>query len=207
VKAKLYEQYWDPLYCYARRRGFAQADASDLAQGFLTDILLGREFLSKADRARGRFRSLLVKAFQNHIGNVMRKKKVPTGAEGDVCENPVHEAVPDDPGAAFDYAWATTILDAVLADLESECLRDGLDRHWGLFKERVMQPLLKGAPAPCLDAICRKYAVKSQHASNMIVTVKRRFRQVLTRHLTEQGDSQKDADEALADFLGVFSRM
>ena len=206
LRAELYKQYWDPLYCYARRKGFAGEDANDFTQGFLTEILLGREFLAKADRARGRFRSLLVKAFQNYIGNILRKKRIPTGSEGDVSEYPVSDAVPHDPAAAFDYIWATKVLDEVLAALESECMRDGLHSHWKIFEERVARPILDGTPAPGLPEICRKFAVDSEaQVSNMIVTVKRRFRRLLVRHLTGQSDSESDEDEALGDFLSIFS--
>lgn len=207
LRAELYEQYWDPLYCYARRRGCGTEDASDFTQGFLTEILLGREFLSKADRTRGRFRSLLVKAFQNYIGNILRKKRVPTGAENDVSEYQVPDAVPHDPAAAFDYAWATKTLDRVLVELASECERGGLHAHWKIFEERVVKPLLDGTPALGLGEICRKYAVGCEsQASNMIVTVKRRFRRILVRHLTPQGDSEGQVEAALGDFLSVFSR-
>ena len=207
LQAELYEQYWDPLYCYARRRGFGKEDANDFTQGFLTEILLGREFLSKADRTRGRFRSLLVKAFQNYIGGRLRKKRVPVVADADLSERQLPEAAASDPGAAFDYVWATTVLDRVLVELDSECRRDGLHPHWPIFEEKVMRPLLDGTATPSLEVICRKYAVSSPNqASNMIVTVKRRFRRILLRRVAEPDCSETEADEALGDFLDIFAR-
>jgi hypothetical protein len=207
LRAEVYQQYWDPLYCYARRKGFAHEDAKDFTQGFLTEILLGREFLSRADRTRGRFRSLLVKAFQNHIGNRLRKKHAVTGVEGDVSEYQIPDEVPGDPAAAFDYVWASRVLDGVLTDLESECRRDGLESHWGLFQERVVKPLLGGQPALGMEELCRRYAVASEaQASNMVVTVKRRFRRILERSLIRPGGPHSDAGEALGDFLGIFSQ-
>ena len=207
VQAELYGRYGDPLYCYARRRGFSEEDAKDFTQGFFTEILLGREFLSKADRTRGRFRSLLVKAFQNYIAGLLRKKKVPIAAEADVSECRVPDTVPHDPGTAFDYVYATNTLDRVLTDLEFECRRDGLKAHWRIFEERVAKPTLDGTAAPSLEEICTRYAVGSEgQASNMIVTVKRRFRRILLRYVVEQDSSEAEAEEALRDFLGIFSR-
>ena len=206
VRAELYQQYWDPLYCYARRRGFTRDDATDFTQGFLTEILLGREFLAKADRKRGRFRSLLVKSFQNYIGNILRKKKISPGPEGDVSEYPVAEMIPQDPAAAFDYVWATKMLDGVLADLQAECQRDGLHPHWEIFEEKVMKPVLGGTAAPALEEICRRHAIRSEaQGSNMIVTIKRRFRRILVQHLTAQAGAPAETQEALDDFLGIFS--
>lgn len=207
IKAELYQQYWDPLYYWARRKPLTHEDAKDFTQGFLTEILLGREFLSKADRTRGRFRSLLVKAFQNYIGNQRRKKHAVTGVEGDISECQIPEEVPCDPGAAFDYASACRVLDRVLAELESECRRDGLESHWGIFQERVAQPLLGSQCAPGLKELRRKYGVASEvQAANMMVTVKRRFRRLLERRLTRPGAAPAEIEEALQDFLSIFSQ-
>ena len=53
--AKLCQAYWDPVYVYARRRGFGPEDAEDLTQSFFAHIL-ATSFVGKADPARGRFR-------------------------------------------------------------------------------------------------------------------------------------------------------
>lgn len=204
---ELYQQYGGPLYCYARRRGYGRDDAQDFTQGFLTEILLGREFLSKADRNRGKFRSLLIRSFENYIQNIRRKKRAPIGIEHDVSEYEVPEKGPHDPEAAFDYAWALTVLDRVLAELTCECKRDGLHAHWKIFDERVIKPLLEGTPALGLDEICKKYAPGCEkQASNMIVTVKRRFVRILIRYVAPQATSQAEVDAALRDFLSIFSR-
>jgi DNA-directed RNA polymerase specialized sigma24 family protein len=207
VREELYRQYWDPLYCYARRKGFVHEDAKDFTEDFLTDNLVGkRKLLSKADRRRGKFRSLLVKSFQNYIGNRLRKKRAPTGAEADVSEYEVPAAVPRDPAAAFDYAWACKVLDDVLAELESECLRDGLRPHWGVFQERYMNSL-RHQPESSMREICRKYAIPSaQQASNMLVTVARRFRRILARHVARPGSSPEEIEQAIQDFLSIFDQ-
>ena len=50
--ASLCEEYWYPLYAYVRRRGYQVAEAQDLTQGFLTQVIeLGT--LQAADQARG----------------------------------------------------------------------------------------------------------------------------------------------------------
>src|SRR5512144_1141108 len=53
---KLCQTYWQPLYAYVRRRGYAEADAQDLTQAFFA-WLLERDWLERADQQRGRFRS------------------------------------------------------------------------------------------------------------------------------------------------------
>ena len=52
----LCEQYWRPLYRFARRRGHSAGDAEDLVQGFFA-VLLSREGSRSLDPSRGTFRS------------------------------------------------------------------------------------------------------------------------------------------------------
>ncbi|MFC1792965.1 RNA polymerase sigma factor [Planctomycetota bacterium] len=206
LKEELYAQYWNPLYHFCRRNGISSEDAQDFVQGFLTEILLGREFISKADRTRGRFRSLLLISFKNYIGMIRRKNRIPLSSNNDISECDVPETVPQDPVAAFDYTWAISILDRALVDLETECKRDGLEVHWAIFKEKVLDPILNNTPVPSLKELCKKYSVaKNGQASSMIVTVKRRFGKILNRYLAETGDPEGIPEEALNDFINIFS--
>src|SRR4051794_28406183 len=52
--ASLCSTYWYPLYAYARRKGHTVEQAQDLTQDFFA-CLLEKDFLSKADREKGRF--------------------------------------------------------------------------------------------------------------------------------------------------------
>ncbi|MBC8096702.1 MAG: protein kinase, partial [Akkermansiaceae bacterium] len=58
--------YWFPLYAYARRKGYAAEDASDLTQEFFLR-LLEKQFLESADPERGRFRTFLLTVFQRFL--------------------------------------------------------------------------------------------------------------------------------------------
>jgi DNA-directed RNA polymerase specialized sigma24 family protein len=57
--------YWYPLYAYIRRRGHSPEDAQDLTQEFFAR-LLGQNWVGRADRQRGRFRSFLL-SVMNHF--------------------------------------------------------------------------------------------------------------------------------------------
>ena len=56
---KLCRAYWYPLYAYVRRKGYGADDAQDLTQEFFAR-LLARNYLSVADRNKGKFRSFLL---------------------------------------------------------------------------------------------------------------------------------------------------
>ena len=67
--AELCRIYWRPIFLFIARRGYSPEDAEDLTQDFFARILKG-EWLQKADRNRGRFRSLLLKSLQNFLNDV-----------------------------------------------------------------------------------------------------------------------------------------
>src|SRR5437764_13967692 len=64
--AELCQIYWRPIFLFIARRGYSREDAEDLTQDFFVRILK-EDWLQKADPARGRFRSLLLKSLQNFL--------------------------------------------------------------------------------------------------------------------------------------------
>ena len=79
----LLKDYWKPVYCYLRCRGFANEEAKDLTQAFFHEIVLGEDLVKQADRGKGRFRSFLLTALRNYLINVRDKetaqKRLPRG--------------------------------------------------------------------------------------------------------------------------------
>jgi hypothetical protein len=75
-----------------------------------------------------------------------------------------------------------------------------METHWALFNARVLRPILDGAAPPALACVCQEHGIDDlKKASNMIVTVKRRFRRVLLEHVRGTVLSEDQADEELSD--------
>jgi DNA-directed RNA polymerase specialized sigma24 family protein len=208
VKETLYGLYWRPLYSLLRHRGFSNEDAKEYTQDFLAQILLGTEFFSKVDRSRNKkFRSFLIKVCLNYVHGKLRKKRERHLDEEMIeVEEP---CTPDMNGAArvFDYEWGVAILQRVLADVEAQCVREGFQLHWWVFRERVLIPARDDVPPPSISEVCQKYGIPSDgQASNMIVTVKRRFKKTLIRCLGNCTDSPEGWREQLDDFFDIFSQ-
>ena len=62
----LCERYWPPIYAYLRSKGHAPDEAKDLTQAFF-ESLLKHHTLTRADPARGRFRSFLIGVLKNFL--------------------------------------------------------------------------------------------------------------------------------------------
>ena len=70
----LLKKYWKPVYCYLRHKGYDNEQAKDLTQGFFQEVVLGRELIQQADKAKGRFRTFLLFALERHLKSVHRKR-------------------------------------------------------------------------------------------------------------------------------------
>src|SRR6478609_3128884 len=64
----LCRKYWRPIYAFARHRGLAQHDAEDLTQAYFSR-LLARNYIEKADPAKGRFRAFLIHDLKFFMSN------------------------------------------------------------------------------------------------------------------------------------------
>lgn len=190
----LLSRYWKPVYCYLRRKRYNNEQAKDLTQGFFHEVVLEHHLIEKADAAKGRFRTLLLVALDRYVGDVRQRenaqKRKPKGRllPLDIAEPPeVPQSIAaSGPESTFHYAWVSALLEQVFDEVERACHRDGKTLHWCVFRERVLDPIMdRAAPVP-LKEIVAKYGIQDEaRASNMIVTVKRRFRTVLTQRLRE----------------------
>jgi RNA polymerase sigma-70 factor (ECF subfamily) len=212
---ELLKRYWKPVYCFLRRKGYENEQAKDLTQGFFQEVVLDRELIRRADQARGRFRTFLRSALEQYLVRVHRKetarKRIPKEKmvaleQIDPAElaGPVGELTPEE---SFDYAWVSELLDKLLAEVEAKCRADDKTLHWQVFHDRVLLPIMQEARAPSLADICGKYGIADERkASNMIVTVNRRFRAALKRHLRRSVTGDAGVDEELQELMQIFSR-
>lgn len=209
----LLERYWKPVYCYLRRTGFDNEQAKDLTQGFFHEVVLNRRLIERADPSKGRFRTFLLHALKQYVIDMGRRESVQANIPADklvpleVAHLPLLPQTVSkwSPEACFHYAWKSEILDQTLTAVEEECLRAGQETHWQVFRDHFLNPTLEGRQPPPLKEIHRRYGLASEKiASNMVITVKRRFKRVLRKHLRSTVSSDAEADEELRDILDTW---
>ncbi len=211
---ELLARYWKPVYCYLRSKGFNNEAAKDLTQGFFHEVVLGRGLIQRAESNRGRFRTLLLTALDRYITSWRRadaaQKRRPAegivpleGAEGARLPEPAHSARPDE---VFHHAWAAALLDDVLSELERECAATGKRKHWEVFRARVLTPIMENVEPVPLTVLCERHGIDSEMtASNMIVTVKRRFQAILRSRIRRFVNSDDEVDEEIRDLIAALS--
>ncbi len=101
--------YRPPVLEFIRRRGFQGSDAEDLCQDVFVRMLQGG-VLAKADRNRGRFRSLLLSVTTHVIQDRLRKRR----------DVPVEDLDPGAAGAEFDRGWALHLTERAMSQLRDQ---------------------------------------------------------------------------------------
>ena len=210
----LIETYWKPVYCYLRRRGYDNEQAKDLTQGFFQEVVLGRKLIEKAEQTKGRFRSFLLVALNRYVIDIQdeqaAQKRIPKNklvsldriVSLDLPE-PIAKLEPED---SFNYAWVSVLLEHILEEVRSMCFKEGKTIHWNVFNDRVLHPVIENTAAPTMREICDKYGIEDGiKASNMIVTVKRRFQEALKGQLRKSVISEHQIGDELDEIVRFLS--
>lgn len=212
---KLLKRYWKPIYCYLRHKGYDNESAKDLTQGFFHEIVLGRDLVQQHDETKGRFRTFLLTALDRYVVSAHRAETA-TGRrpkDGLVSLQSFDEAslpMPSEgmkPDEAFAYVWASVLLDEVLAQVEQECSQEGKEAYWAVFCARVLEPIMDGTEPPSLAELCKHLGIDIEtKASNMIVTVKRRFQAAMRRQLFQHVNSDVEVKQEIWDLMEILSK-
>lgn len=215
VLEQLLRHYWSPVYAFIRRQGYGGHDASDLTQEFLSRVVIGRDMIGKADEARGRFRSFLKQALRNFLIDQHRTGRHSKGGvkhgdaasvslvgpDGQVSHEP---SFTDEMSKQFDREWAASIIQITLQRMEDAAKREGLTAHWKAFQINVLGPALRRTAPMELRTLGERLGVADvAQLSNMLQTMKRRFRRMLREVVAETVDSPEQIEQELADLRGL----
>jgi len=209
----LLQRYWKPVYCFLRQKGFPDEEAKDLTQDFFHEVVLNRDLVARADPTQGRFRTFLLHALDQFLIDCLRKESAKKRIPRDKLvslDDIEHLTLPQSlaRGSAedsFNYTWKSSILDHTLATVQADCHEQGLQIHWHVFDMRILQPIFRHKQELSMKEICTRYGIASESiASNMLVTVKRRFKAVLRRNLRDTVLSEGEVDGELREMLKFF---
>lgn len=217
---QLVRRYWPAIYAYVRHRGADVHEAADVTQGFVCDVMIARRLLASADPTRGRFRTLLLASLKNYMADQhrhrSRQKRAPTNPDGEtghrfsIDASTLHEpalATYDSPDAAFTAQWSTALVRRVLEEVRSGCEAEGLRSHWAVFESRIARPMLGGeTPVPYPVLVDRFQLKDAAQAANMMITVKRRFAQALSREVSQTVSDPDDIADELGELIRSLER-
>lgn len=209
--SRLCETYWYPLYAYVRRRGHSPEDAQDLTQEFFAR-LLGRKWVSDADRTKGRFRTFLLTALSRFLANEWDRAHTQKRGGG-VAAIPLDTRVAEDryqtdsaqtmtPEQIYDRQWAMTLLDRALTRLSTEQERSGKAAEFGVLQSALT------AERGAIDypALAAQLGLNEAAARQAVHRLRKRFREVFREEIAQTMAGPQDVEEEIRHLLAALSR-
>jgi RNA polymerase sigma-70 factor (ECF subfamily) len=204
--AQLCRIYWRPIFAFVCHKGYSVPDAQDLTQDFFVMILKG-DLLQRADRERGRFRSLLVKSLQNFLVDAhVRTNAQKRGGEVEfvswdewTAEAPSRLEIPAaalekcPPETIFDVRWAATIAEHALRRLQEDCESHGRRRVF----DALSGSLTADRDDVSYEALARELGAGTAEIKNLLHRLRLRFRQLLREEVAATVAQPGDVDHEL----------
>ena len=204
--ADLSKIYWRPVFAFICRQGHSIPDAQDLTQDFFVMVLKGR-LLQHADRNRGRFRSIVLKALKDFLRDAAEKRHARKRG-GDVqfvswdewmAEAPSHLSVSAQEAEKwpaekiYDVRWAATAAEHALRQLGEECEARG--------RRRVFDVLSDYLAAERRDVSYQKLSkslgVPEASVKRLVHQLRQRYRELLRQEVAQTVEKAEDVDDEL----------
>jgi|SRR5882672_2968646 len=204
---ELCRRYWKPLNQFIRARNYSQAEAQDLTQEFLLHLMEHGTF-RRSDPFRGKFRSFLLGALANFLSHE-RERRLAQKRGGEVPHLSIDtlgaEQQLSDPRlqneevAAFDRAWALTIVRAALDHVERDYVAAGKAE---LFI--ILRGFLPGVgPATHYEEAATRAGMSIAALNSEVHRLRKQFRERLCAEVTGTVSAPHELDEELSHLYRV----
>jgi RNA polymerase sigma-70 factor (ECF subfamily) len=207
---RICQNYWFPLYAFLRRKGYAYAEAQDMTQQFLVQ-LMEKNSIRLAQRERGKFRSFLLTSLNHFLTDEWRRQTAQKRGGGQVVSlsgfsdaetrfqsEPYHEVSPDH---IFDKAWALTLLEKTMARLRQVWEEDGKQ---ALF-DRLKGYILAAAQSPPYRELAAECQMTEGALKMTICRLRRFFREVLCDEIAQTVERPEEIEEEIQYFIKVLT--
>lgn len=201
---ELCQIYWRPVYVFLRRQGVAQHDAQDLTQGFFADLIESRAY-ARADPAKGRFRSFLLRALKHFVGHQRERdqaQKRGGGAlplqldERAIAEADMYAASSQKWSAdgVFEREWAAALLRQALNRLGQEYIVAGKAALFESLKVHLTGGEMDVIP---YEEMAKRLGRPAVTLRSDVARLRARYRAILREELTGTVIDPGDVDEEL----------
>jgi DNA-directed RNA polymerase specialized sigma24 family protein len=185
-----------------RRRRLQPEQADDVLQEFIVRKILQYNLPAHADRARGKFRNLLLTALDNFV-------RTRSATEDPCASLPESQDPYDDslsPDESFDVPWARQVLHEAIRRMRAECQQTGRLDIWDVFESRVVAPALEGAVPVDYQTLVTRHKLESpMQASNLLITGKRNFERTLRSVISEYAN-EDEIEIEIVELRQILSR-
>lgn len=209
--ATLCQNYWFPLYAYARRQGCDLHHAQDLTQEFFRK-LLEKNYLSVADRRRGRFRWFLLTAFKCFLANEWDRSQAQKRGGGQqiisfdgMSAEERFQLEPEDTGSAdqlYDRRWAADLLEAARTRLQAEYVAAGRAERF----DYLAAYLPGGQPTLSQAELGAALGLTEGTVKQEVFRIRRRFGELLREAVAQTVAHPDEVDDEIQYLIDVVCR-
>ncbi len=204
---ELCQKYWPPVYAFIRYRGFDEAKAEDLTQGFFTR-LLEKKNLKSANPERGKFRSFLLGSVKHYLANEWDREQAQRRGGGSFRQLALDDAAarysePSEkvtPETVFERRWAATVLEVALKGLRRE-----VQRGSGEEFDRLKGFLTGENVGIRYREVGQELGISEEAVKVRVHRMRKRFGQILRNQIVETVVDPEEVDEEIGYLLGLLS--
>lgn len=203
--------YWYPLYAYLRRRGSSQADAQDLVQGFLAQ-LLARDAFAGVSAERGKFRSFLLASLNYYLADQHDKSQAKRRGGGctlieldalDAEERyRLEPADEQSPERIYERRWALTVLDNVMTRLGAEYV----ETHKPELFQRLQNFLQGDKSHGTYAEVAAEFSLSESAIKMAISRLRQRYRELFRAIIAETVEDPSEVEAELRHLFAVIRR-
>lgn len=196
--------YYAPIQAQMRRWLNGADDAQDVTQAFFAHLLAGQQ-LSGADAAKGRFRTYLHSAAHHFLLSHLRHRDAAkrgascTLADAEVLDSLANTTYPT-PDAEFDRAWACTVLQQALDQLEAEMTEQNRARLFLALKPWLAGQASHGETAHIASQLQTTETAVRVHVSRLRKRLRCHIESIVQASLSPEADPQAELAALLAAF-------
>lgn len=204
--ADLCQNYWYPLYAFARRLGRSPEDAQDLTQGYFFHAL-DKNLFASAKPELGKLRTYLLSTFRRYIGDVWAHDSAQKRGGGSELlsldlisgeeKYSADLAAATTPESLFEKSWAVSVIKSAVAQLGLDEEKSGRGLEFKAL-ESFLSPDLN---VEDYSEIALRLGVTEASLRQMVSRLRKKFRiylrTTIAGTLTDADEKQID-DEILA---------
>lgn len=195
-------RYRPPVVGFLRSQGFSAEDAEDGAQEVFVR-LFSEEILGRADRARGRFRTLLICVTKQVLVDTLRRDSAlkrgggTTSLRLDGAEEPFEiVAARHEEDEKFDAHWVYGLTSNALEELRLECERTGRPYH------AVLQMFAGGM---AYEQIAEKLSTNLNNVRSWVHRARERLRDLVKAQIRAYSSSSNEYEDEIRHLLKLAS--
>jgi DNA-directed RNA polymerase specialized sigma24 family protein len=200
----LLERYEPALRSYLLLlRQMPEDAAEELLQAFIADRMLATELFKRADREKGKFRTLLLACLRNFEISMYRARQVRVTVP--LARN-MHNETEASSDVIVVAAWARSLVNSVLAAMREECRQTQRPDIWTVFEERVVAEAFENrTPTPYEELATRLTLASPHQAANLLVTGKRMYARLLRAAVAEYVLEAGQIDQEIMELREILS--